>query len=72
MELATVLETNDRIVMALAKGLLKDAGIPFYVAGEDIGLRPGMSDALIHRSLELQVPLAFERRARLELRQLEV
>jgi hypothetical protein len=28
--LVVVLETNDRIQLALAKGLLEDAGIPFF------------------------------------------
>ena len=36
LELITVMAGNDRLVLALARGLLEDAGIPFYAAGDDI------------------------------------
>ena len=34
LDLVVVLETNDRIQLALAKGLLEDADIPFFVLGQ--------------------------------------
>ena len=34
LELVVVLETNDRVQLAMAKGLFEDAGIPFYVMGQ--------------------------------------
>src|SRR5689334_19836638 len=37
LELVTVLETSDPLVIAAAKGLLDEAPIPFYVLGDEIG-----------------------------------
>ena len=34
LDLVVVLETSDRILLAFAKGLLEEAGIPFYVLGQ--------------------------------------
>jgi hypothetical protein len=34
LELVVVLETNDRIHLALAQGVLESAGIPLYVLGQ--------------------------------------
>jgi hypothetical protein len=39
LEIVTVLEANDPLLIASAKGVLKKAGIPFYVYGEEYGLR---------------------------------
>lgn len=50
LEFAVVLETMDRLLLAMAKGLLDDAGLDYFVSGDEIGLRPGMSDAFIHRT----------------------
>jgi hypothetical protein len=37
LELVTVLETGDPLVIAAARGLLGEAAIPFYVLGDEIG-----------------------------------
>ena len=55
LESVPVLESSDRIVMAAAKGLLEEAGIPYYIAGDEISVRPGMADALIFRPYRVQV-----------------
>jgi Putative prokaryotic signal transducing protein len=34
MDLVVVLETSDRVQAALAKGVLEEAGIPYYVLGQ--------------------------------------
>jgi hypothetical protein len=41
LELVTVLEANDPVLLGLAKGLLEDAGIPFYSIGSELGVRFG-------------------------------
>ena len=33
-DMVTILDTGDAIRAAMARGILRDAGIPFYVAGE--------------------------------------
>ena len=38
LELATVLEHSDPLILAAAKSALKEAGIPFYVYGEERGV----------------------------------
>ena len=55
LELVTVLESIDRLVIALAKGVLEEAEISFHVLGDEIGGRPGMADPLIHRLCQVQV-----------------
>ncbi len=37
LDVVTVLETGDPMVVAWAKGALEDAGIPYYVVGEERG-----------------------------------
>lgn len=49
IEFVTIMESSDRLLIAMAKGLLEETGVFFYVCGDEIALRPGMSDALIHR-----------------------
>jgi hypothetical protein len=39
LELVTVLETGDRLVVAAAKSLLEDAGIPYCLLGDEIAPR---------------------------------
>lgn len=39
LQLATVLESSDPLVIAAARALLDDAAIPFYVLGDEIGAR---------------------------------
>ncbi len=55
VEFAVVLETMDRLLLAMAKGLLDDAGLDYFVSGDEIALRPGVSDRLIHRTCRVVV-----------------
>jgi hypothetical protein len=40
LEIVTVLESQDPVEIAWAKAALDEAGIDFYVAGEEIGVLP--------------------------------
>jgi len=53
--LVVVLETNDQIQFALAKGLLEDAGIPLFVQGQLATLYQSV-DGFLRKWLRLQVP----------------
>jgi len=55
MELVVVLESNDRVQLALAKGLLTDAGIPIFVHGQIATLIQDV-DGFLHKWVKLQVP----------------
>ena len=61
--LVVVLETNDSIHLALAKGLLKEAEIPFFVLGQIATLVQDV-DAFLHKWVRLQVPRDREAEAR--------
>jgi len=63
LDLVVVLETNDRIQLALAKGLLEDAGIPFYVLGQIATLVQDV-DGVLRKWVRLQVPRDREAEAR--------
>lgn len=39
LETVEVLESGDPVAVALARGSLEDAGIPFYIAGDEISVR---------------------------------
>ena len=69
--LVVVLETNDGIQLALAKGLLEDAGIPFFVLGQIATLVQDV-DAFLHKWVRVQVPRDREAEARELLHQLLV
>lgn len=69
LELVVVLETNDRIQLAMAKGLLEDAGIPFFVLGEIATLVQDV-DGFLRKWVRLQVPRDREAEARELLEQL--
>ena len=71
LELVVVLETNDRVQLAMAKGLLEDAGIPFYVMGQIANLIQDV-DGFLRKWVRLQVPRDREGEARELLEQLEV
>ena len=58
-----VLVTNDQIHLAMAKGLLEEAGIPFLALGEIAMLVTG-ADPLLHNWVEIQVPRDCEGAAR--------
>jgi len=69
--LAVVLETNDRFQLALAKGLLEDAGIPFFALGQIATLIQDV-DPYLHKWVRVQVPRDREAEAREILDQLLV
>jgi hypothetical protein len=62
-ELVVVLETNDRIQLAMAKGLLEDAGIPLFIGGQIATLYQGV-DGFLRKWVRLQVPRDREADAR--------
>ena len=68
MELVVVLESNDRVQLALAKGLLTDAGIPIFVQGQIATLIQDV-DGFLHKWVKLQVPADREEEAREVLQQ---
>ncbi len=53
--LVVVLETNDQIQLALAKGLLESAGIPLFLQGQLATLYQGV-DGFLRKWVRLQVP----------------
>ena len=63
LDLVVVLETNDRVQLAMAKGLLEDAGIPFFVLGQIATLVQDV-DAFLHKWIRVQVPRDREAEAR--------
>jgi hypothetical protein len=63
LDLVVVLETNDRIQLALAKGLLQEAGIPFYILGQIATLIQDV-DGFLHKWVRIQVPRDREEEAR--------
>jgi len=71
LELAVVLESNDRIELAMAKGLLEDAGIPFFGLGQ-ITTLVNEVDGFLRKWVRLQVPRDREAEARALLEQLLV
>lgn len=63
LDLVVVLETRDRIQLALAKSLLEEAGIPYYVLGQ-IATLVNDVDPFTHKLVRLQVPADREAEAR--------
>ena len=63
LDLVVVLETNDRIQLALAKGLLEDADIPFFVLGQIATLVQDV-DGFLKKWVRIQVPRDRETEAR--------
>lgn len=61
--LVVVLETNDGILLAFAKGLLQDADIPFFVLGQIATLVQDV-DGFLHKWVKVQVPRDREVEAR--------
>ncbi len=53
--LVVVLETNDQIQLAMAKGLLVDAGIPLFIQGQIATLYQSV-DGFLRKWVRLQVP----------------
>lgn len=71
LELVTVLEGNNPLAIALAKTTLQEAGIPFYVLGEEISVRIQVLSPLIHPWCRIQVARDREAEARALLQPLE-
>ena len=67
--LVVLLETNDLIQLALAKGLLEDAGIPYFALGQIATLVTDV-DPFLHKTVRVQVPRDREAEARELLEQL--
>ena len=63
LDLVVVLETNDGIQLSLAKGLLEEADIPFFVLGQIATLVQSV-DASLHKWVRVQVPCDREAEAR--------
>lgn len=53
--LVVVLETNDQIQLAMAKGLLESAGIPLFLQGQLATLYQGL-DGFLRKWVRVQVP----------------
>jgi hypothetical protein len=73
LDLVVVLETDDPVQLFLAKGLLEDADIPFFVLGQIATLIQDV-DPFLHKRVRVQVPRDREAEARellAELRQAE-
>jgi hypothetical protein len=70
-DLVDVLETNDGVHLAMAKGLLEDAGIPCFVMGQLATLVQGL-DGFLRKWVRLQVPRSCEAEARELMQQLEI
>jgi len=69
LDLVVVLETNDPVQLAMAKGLIEDAGIPFFVLGQIATLVQDV-DAFLHKWVRVQVPQDREAEARELLQEL--
>lgn len=63
LDLVVVLETTDAMQLALAKGSLEDAGIPFFVLGQ-IKTLVNDVDPFLHKQVLVQVPRDREAEAR--------
>jgi len=69
LDLVVVLETNDRIQLALVKGLLEGAGIPFFILGQIATLVTDV-DGFLKKWVRVQVPRDREAEARALLAEL--
>jgi hypothetical protein len=63
LNLVVVLETNDLLALGAAKGLLEDAGIPFFVLNEITTLLTDI-DPMLRKWTRVQVPADREAEAR--------
>jgi hypothetical protein len=68
LEPVVVLETSDPTQLAMANGLLEDAGIPFFALGQIATLVQDV-DGFLRKWVRLQVPRDREAEARELLRQ---
>jgi len=63
LDLVVVLETNDRVQLAMAQGMLEDAGIPFFVLNQITTLVQDV-DGFLRKWVRVQVPRDREAEAR--------
>jgi hypothetical protein len=63
MDLVVVLDTNDGIQLAMAKGMLEEADIPFFILGQITTLVSDV-DGFLHKWSRVQVPRDREAEAR--------
>lgn len=70
LELVTVLEGSDPLVIASAKSLLEEAAIPFHVLGEELAQRLGPVGPFLHPWCRIQVAADREGEARTILQQI--
>jgi len=63
LDLVVVLESNDGVQMGLAKGMLDEVGIPYYVLGQITRLISDV-DPFLKKWVRLQVPRDREMEAR--------
>ena len=63
LDLVVVLETDDPVQLFLAKGLLEDADVPFFVLGQ-IAMLIQDVDPFLHKRVRVQVPRDREAEAR--------
>jgi len=69
MDLVVVLETNDRVKAAIARGVLDEAGIPYFVLGQITRLVNDV-DPLLAKWVRIQVARDREAEARELLEQM--
>ena len=69
MDLVVVLETSDRVQASLAKGVLEEAGIPYFVLGQIATLVTDV-DPFTHKVARIQVARDREAEARELLEQM--
>jgi putative signal transducing protein len=63
LDLVVVFETNDRVQLSMATGLLEDSKIPFFALGQIATLVQDV-DPFLHKCIRLQVPRDCEAEAR--------
>jgi hypothetical protein len=63
LDLVVILETNDSIQLALVKGLLEEAGIPYFVLGQIATLVQDV-DGFLRKWVRVQIPRDREAEAR--------
>jgi hypothetical protein len=69
MDLVVVLETNDHVKAAIAKGVLDEAGIPYFVLGQ-IAMLVNDVDGLLGKWVRIQVARDREAEAKELLEQM--
>lgn len=71
LDLVTVFEASDPVLIASAKELLEEAGIPFFLSGEELTVRIGMIAPPIDPWCRVQVTADRQEEARILLQEIE-